>query len=87
VQLASGIANSFYNLIGPSLVTTLHPGPNAVPGMAAGGGVELHLGSLIVAPEVRYTHWFDANFSYFGGGNGHLGTHFNQVQALVSLRI
>lgn len=87
VQLANGIVDSSYNIIEPSLITTVHLGPNAIAGWAAGGGFEFHAGPLIFAPEVRYTRWFSDNFDAYPGGGVNIGTHLNQVQVLLSIRI
>jgi len=84
VQLASDITESSYNLIQTQPITQ-HPGPNAVPGISIGGGLAFRLGPLILAPEVRYTHWFDENFNPFN--TPQRGSHLNQVVVLLSIRI
>ncbi len=85
VQLASGITESSYNLIQPTLVSTQRPSPNAVPGFSAGGGLEFRLGRLVLAPEGRYTHWFNQNFNPFN--TPQRGSHLNQLEVLFSIRI
>ncbi len=84
VELATNVVESSYNLGFPSQIATQHPGPNAVAGFTAGGGFEFHLYRLVLAPELRYTHWFDQNFNF---GNPNLGTHQNEVQVLLSIRL
>lgn len=51
VQLAANIAESSYNVLQPSLITTLHPGPNAVAGFAFGGGFEFRAHPFIFTPD------------------------------------
>jgi hypothetical protein len=85
VQLASDTTESSYNLIEPTELSTQHPSPNAVPGLSTGGGLSFRLGPLILAPEVRYTHWLDENFNPFN--TPQRGSHLNQVEVLLSIRI
>jgi len=84
VQLAAGVTESQYNLVQRTPVT-YHLEPNAVPGFVAGGGVEFHFRSLIFAPEIRYTRWFDQNFAPLGEPPP--GSNLNQLQILLSIRV
>lgn len=85
VQLASNITESSYNLDDPARITAQHPGPNAVAGLAAGGGFEFRLRPIILAPEVRYTRWLDENVDPFN--TPQRGSHVNQLEVLLSIRI
>ncbi len=85
VQLASDTTESSYNLIQPTQLSTQHPSPNAVPGLAIGGGLSFREGPLFLDPEVRYTHWFDENFNPFN--TTQRGSNLNQVEVLLSIRI
>ena len=52
-------------------------------GITVGGGVELHLGKLKVAPQLRYTRW--AADSSFTSGSTQAFTNPNQGELLVGL--
>jgi hypothetical protein len=85
VQVASNIRDVSYNLAFPGQLTRSNQSPNAVAGFVAGGGFDFHLFSLVVSPELRYTRWFSENFDF--SETNHVGTHLNQVQILLSIRI
>jgi hypothetical protein len=85
VQVASNIGAISYSLAFPAQVIKSSQSPNAVAGFAAGGGFDFRLGSLVVSPVARYTRWFSENFDF--SETNHVGTHLNQVQVLLSIRI
>ena len=51
-------------------------------GISAGIGIETRVGPLVVAPEVRYTHW-GADGAY--ASPNHLTSYSNQVEFLIGL--
>jgi hypothetical protein len=52
-------------------------------GITMGGGVEVHLGKLKVAPQLRYTRW--ASDSSFASGSTQAFTNPNQGELLVGI--
>ncbi|MGO9260992.1 MAG: outer membrane beta-barrel protein [Bryobacteraceae bacterium] len=71
---------------GPSFRAAGHVNTSFNPsnrGIALGGGVEVHLGKLKIAPELRYTRW--ATDSSFASGSVQAFTNPNQGELLVGL--
>jgi hypothetical protein len=53
---------------------------NTTPGIVLGGGIDIHAIFLHISPEVRYTHWNNAQIS---DTNGLLHSNQNQAEFLV----
>jgi hypothetical protein len=83
VQLASNVTNSSNFVQATPMI--LHADAQAVAGFSAGAPFEFALHPLIIAPEVRYTRWFDENFNPFN--TPERGSHLNQVEVLLSIRL
>ena len=86
-QIATNITETRTVYGGPLPLTFVaHPDPNnkAVAGIVVGGGIDFRLGHFFISPQVRYTHWFVANFD-FQPSEG-VGSRFNQIQVLLSIR-
>ncbi len=76
-----------FSSLGPPSSTTRRTsyGPDA--GLASGGGIRFHLAHLTIAPQVRYTRWFDtpvsgADYARIGGT---FSSNLNQMDALVGI--
>lgn len=54
--------------------------PKGAAGFAIGGGIEAKFLFLRVEPEIRYTHWGHANFSYQG-----ITSNQNELEFLVGV--
>lgn len=53
----------------------------AIGGISASGGIDLAAGILHISPEIRYTRWLSAHFSYLDL----LESHQNQLEFLVGV--
>ncbi len=61
-----------------------NPAENNVGGVAA-GGVELRVGKLRLAPELRYTRWNARYWEFFGPRGFFTGSNLNQVEGLLGV--
>jgi hypothetical protein len=85
-QIATNITETLTSFVQPTPLVS-HPDPTskAVAGIVFGGGIDLRLGHFLVSPQVRYTRWIRENFDF--SESDHVGSHLNQIQALLSIRL
>jgi opacity protein-like surface antigen len=67
-----------------AIAITFGPDKNGA-GLTFGGGVELHLLLIRIAPELRYTRWGSQAFSVQSGGSDLLHANQNQAEFLVGI--
>lgn len=87
VQIATNIMQSGEVIILQPTPFVSHPAPTskAVVGMVFGGGIDFRLGHFLISPQMRYTRWFRENFDF--SESDHVGSHLNQMQVLLSIRL
>jgi hypothetical protein len=87
VQIATNITQTGETTYPQPTPFVYHPDPTsrAVAGIVLGGGVDLRVGHFIISPQVRYTRWIWENFDF--SQSDHVGSHLNQIQVLLSIRL